>query len=150
MFSNGSLSRSSFGVFLVLVLLLLAGVLACPAVAQIESGTFVGTVHDASGAVVSGAVVTVTNVETNVAHKTTTNEQGEYNVSHLIPGVYSVSVEQAGFKTAVESNIKLDITQVLRVDFSLVPGVVSEHIEVSAVEPLVESQTSSIGQIIEE
>ncbi len=118
--------------------------------AQVESGNFVGTVRDASGGVISGATVTVTNVETNIAHKTTSNEQGEYNVSHLLPGLYMVAVEQSGFKTATQSKIKLDITQVVRVDFTLVPGVVTEHVEVSAVEPLVESQTSSIGQVIEE
>ena len=125
--------------------------LACPAViAQVESGSFVGIVRDSSGAVVAGANVAVTNVETNVAHRTVTNDQGEYNVGHLRPGVYNVSVEATGFKTAVETSVKLDINQVVRVDVNLVPGVVTERIEVSTVEPLVESQTSSIGQVIEE
>jgi len=118
--------------------------------AQVESGTFVGTVRDSSGAVVTGAGVTVTSVETNLSHKTLTNDQGDYNVGHLRPGVYSVSVEAAGFKNAVETNVKLDINQVVRVDVNLVPGVVTERIEVSTVEPLVESQTSSIGQVIEQ
>ncbi|HTZ46538.1 MAG TPA: carboxypeptidase-like regulatory domain-containing protein [Verrucomicrobiae bacterium] len=118
--------------------------------AQVESGTFVGTVRDASGAVIAGASVTVVEIQTNVVHKASTNEQGEYNVNHLNPGIYSVSIEQAGFKTATQSNIKLDINQVVRVDVTLVPGVVSEHVEVSAAEPLVESQTSSIGQVIED
>ena len=118
--------------------------------AQIESGTFVGTVRDASGSVVSGATVTVTEIETNVVHNTVTNEQGEYNVSHLKPALYSISIGQAGFKTATQSNIRLDVNQVVRVDVTLVPGVVSERIEVTAAEPLVESQTSSIGQVIED
>jgi len=118
--------------------------------AQVESGTFVGLAHDSSGAVVVGAKVTVTNVQTNVASKTITNGQGEYNIGHLIPGVYTVTVEAPGFKTAVESNIKLDITQVIRVDVVLVPGAVSEVVEVSTAEPLIESQTSSIGQVIEQ
>lgn len=131
-----------------LVLLLCMG--SYPAFAQIESGTFVGTVRDASGATIPGATVTVTEMETNVAHKTVTNEQGEYNVSHLNPGIYKIAIEQAGFKTATQSSIKLDINQVIRVDVALVPGVVTEHVEVSAAEPLVESQTSSIGQVIEE
>ena len=119
-------------------------------VAQVESGTFVGTVRDSSGAVVAGAAVAVASVETNVTHKTVTNDQGEYNVGHLKPGVYNVSVEATGFKNAVETNVKLDINQVVRVDVNLVPGVVTERVEVSTVEPLVESQTSSIGQVIEQ
>ena len=127
-----------------------AGLLAPTARSQVDSGTFVGTVRDASGGVVSGAAVTVTSVETNVGHKTTTNDQGEYNIGHLKPGLYNITVEFTGFKTAIEFNIKLNINQVVRVDVNLVPGVVSEHVEVSAMEPLVESQTSSIGQVIEE
>ncbi|MGB9513366.1 MAG: carboxypeptidase-like regulatory domain-containing protein, partial [Candidatus Acidiferrum sp.] len=118
-----------------------------PILAQVESGTFVGTVRDASGGVITGASVTVIETQTNVSHKTVTNDQGEYNVNHLNPGIYSISIEQAGFKTATQSNIKLDINQVVRVDISLVPGAISEHIEVSAAEPLVESQTSSLGQV---
>jgi Carboxypeptidase regulatory-like domain len=135
---------------LVLPSLFLLAVGAGRALAQIESGTFVGTARDASGAAVVGANVTVTEVQTNISRKALTNEQGEYNVNHLNPGIYSVSIGRPGFKTATRSNVKLDINQVIRVDVVLVPGVVSEHIEVTAVEPLVESQTSSIGQVIEE
>ena len=147
--------RSSRCCDLSLVLIIVAGsvfaaLLAPIARSQVDSGTFVGTVRDASGGVVSGAAVTVTSVETNVGHKATTNDQGEYNIGHLKPGLYNIAVEFAGFKTAVEFNIKLNINQVVRVDVNLVPGVVSEHVEVSAMEPLVESQTSSIGQVIEE
>ncbi|MGB2635909.1 MAG: TonB-dependent receptor [Candidatus Acidiferrum sp.] len=118
--------------------------------AQIESGSFVGTVTDSSGAAISGATVTVTEVQTNVSHKSATNAQGEYNVGHLNPGLYSITIGQAGFKSAVQSNIQLDINQVVRVDVALVPGAVSERVEVTAAEPLVESQTSSIGQVIEQ
>ena len=72
----------------VLALNLLA---AAALVAQVESGTFAGTVRDSSGAVVAGATVIVTSVGTNVSHKTVSNEQGEYNVGHLNPGVYNMS-----------------------------------------------------------
>jgi hypothetical protein len=129
---------------------ILLGIAVHPVVAQVESGTFVGTVRDASGGTVSGAAVTITETQTNVAHKTFTNDQGEYNASHLNPGLYTVSIEQSGFKTATQFNIKLDINQVIRIDVTLTPGAVSETIEVTAAAPLVESQTSSIGQLIEE
>jgi Carboxypeptidase regulatory-like domain len=132
------------------LLLFVYGCCSSRAFAQIESGSFVGSVSDSSGAAISGATVTVTEVQTNVSHKTATNAQGEYNVAHLNPGLYSISIGQPGFKGAVQSNIKLDINQVVRVDVALVPGAVSERVEVTAAEPLVESQTSSIGQVIEE
>ncbi len=118
--------------------------------AQVESGKVLGEVLDSSGAAIKGAEVTVTNVDTGVTHKVATGGSGEYAVAELQPGNYTVSVEQPGFKKAVQPAFKLDINQVVRVDVTLVPGVVSEHIEVSAVEPLIESQTSSTGQVIEE
>lgn len=123
---------------------------AAPIHAQVESGTFVGAVRDSSGAVVPGANVSITETQTGVLRKVLTNEQGEYNVNYLNPGVYSITMGRSGFKTATQSNIKLDINQVIRVDVTLVPGVVSERVEVSTAEPLIESQTSSIGQVIEQ
>jgi hypothetical protein len=118
--------------------------------AQVDSSRIVGTVVDSSGAVVIGAAVKVVNTETNIAVSATTNEFGEYTATSLKPGVYSISAEKSGFKTAVQSAIKLDINQVARVDFSLQPGEVTERVEVTAAEPQIESQTSSIGQVIEE
>jgi hypothetical protein len=131
-------------------IILLFGFSASISWGQVDSSRFVGTVVDSSGAAVTGATVTVTNSETNISSKTTTDEQGEYTLLQLKPGVYSLSVESLGFKTAVQSAIKLDVSHVARIDFTLAPGAVTEHVEVSAGEPLVESQTSSIGQVIEE
>jgi hypothetical protein len=133
-----------------LLALLLTFTAAAPLFAQVESGKVLGEVLDSSGAAIKGAEVTVTNVDTGVTHKVATGSSGEYVVTELQPGNYTVSVEQAGFKKAVQPAFKLDINQVVRVDVALVPGMVSEHIEVSAVEPLMESQTSSTGQVIEE
>src|SRR5208282_1948519 len=138
----------SCSTLLLALLLTLTG--AAPLLAQVESGKVLGEVQDSSGAVIKGAKVSVTNVDTGVSHEVTTGAGGEYAVTELQPGNYTVSVEQAGFKKAVQPAFKLDINQVVRVDVTLVPGMVSEHIEVSAVEPLMESQTSSTGQVIEE
>ena len=147
-----SCARHSITSAVVLAAIVVASVLGGPSrlLAQIESATIVGTVLDASGGTVRGASITVTNSETNISHNITTDAHGEYTLGHLNPGIYTVSVEQAGFKTAVQSSIKLDISQVVRVDFFLTPGAVSERVTVSAAEPLIESQTSSIGQVIEE
>jgi hypothetical protein len=133
-----------------LLALLLVFLAAAPLLAQVESGKVLGEVQDSTGAMVKGAKVTVTNVDTGVTHAVTTGAGGEYVVTELRPGSYTVSVEQEGFKKAVQPAFKLDVNQVVRVDVTLVPGMVTEHVEVSAVEPLVESQTSSIGQVIEE
>src|ERR1700757_3943025 len=118
--------------------------------AQVESGKIVGTVKDASGAILAGAQVTVTETQTNAETKITSNSAGEYVATELKPGTYTVKAEQTGFRTAIEAAFKLDINQVVRVDFSLVVGSVQEEVVVTAAEPLVESETSSIGQVIDE
>lgn len=124
--------------------------LGMSAMAQVESGKVVGTVHDSSGAVLAGTKVTVTNVDTNVTHVVTTNDAGEYSVAELQPGTYTVVGEHEGFKKAQQTPFKLDVNQVVRVDLSLPVGSVNETMTVTAAEPLVESETSSIGQVIEQ
>jgi hypothetical protein len=116
----------------------------------VDSGKIVGTVKDASGAIISAATVTVTETQTNAEKKIATNSAGEYVVTELKPGIYTVKAERAGFKTALEAAFKLDINQVVRVDFSLIVGSVQEQVIVTAAEPLLESETSSIGQVIDE
>jgi len=118
--------------------------------AQVETGKIVGSVKDASGAVVTDAAITVTEIQTNVERKTTTNAQGEYVVTPLKSGQYTVTVEHAGFKKAMQAAFKLDVNQVVRVDFTLTVGAITEEMVVTAAEPLVESETSSLGQVIEQ
>ena len=117
--------------------------------AQVESGSIVGTVRDASGAVVANAQVTVLNTETSISSSTHTSAVGEYVVTQLRPGTYTVTVEQQGFKKAMQAAFKLDVNQVARVNLTLVLGSFAEEVVVTAAEPLVESETSSIGQVIE-
>jgi hypothetical protein len=118
--------------------------------AQVESGKVVGTVRDSSGAVVAGADVRVTEVETNITHPVTTNNDGEYVVTELKPGGYTVTAEHPGFKKVMQTPFKLDVNQVVRVDLTLVVGASGEEITVTAAGPMIESQTSSIGQVVEE
>ena len=127
-------------------------VLGCmtPAAAQVASGSIVGAVRDASAAVVVGATVTIRNTETGIARVVKSNSQGEYVVTQLLPGAYTVTVEREGFKKAVQPAFKLDVNQTTRVDITLAVGSVNQSVEVSAAEPLVESQTSSLGQVVEE
>jgi hypothetical protein len=118
--------------------------------AQVESGKVVGTVHDLSGAVVAGARISVINTGTNISRTATANSGGEYVVTELPPGTYTLAAERAGFKKVVESAFKLDLNQVVRIDVTLAVGSVSETVTVTGTEPLIETDSSSTGQVIEE
>ena len=120
------------------------------ALAQVESGSIVGLVRDASSAAVGGATVTVTNSETNIMNRMTTNSVGEFTVTQLKPGNYSITVEREGFKKAIQPSFKLDVNQVVRADITLTVGTIQEEVVVTAAEPLLESETSSLGQVIEQ
>ncbi|HXY51850.1 MAG TPA: carboxypeptidase-like regulatory domain-containing protein [Terriglobales bacterium] len=121
-----------------------------PLPGQVESGKVVGTVRDPSGAAVAAASVAVTNSETNLIRQVASDSTGDYVVPELKPGTYTVSVEKEGFKKALQTPFKLDVNQVIRVDITLAVGSFHETVAVTAAEPLVESQTSSLGQVIEE
>ena len=108
-----------------------------------------GTITDSSGAVVSGATLTITSADTGVKRVVTTGEDGLYHFPLLASGVYSLSVQKAGFKQVTRDDLRLELSQVARVDFTLSPGVISESVQVEASAPLLESDTSSVGQVIE-
>jgi hypothetical protein len=111
--------------------------------------TILGTVHDASGAVVANATVTVTNELTSFSREISTNEDGDYDATNLDPGMYTVSAQAAGFKRFIRNGVELRVDQRLRVDVNLAVGEVTEQIQVTGQAPLVESDTSSIGQVID-
>ena len=140
-------SHLLLGAMAVALLLLLPGSILLEA--QVESGSIVGTVRDTSGAVIADAQVTEVNSETGIARTARTSAVGEYVFTQLKPGTYTVTVEHQGFKKAMQAAFKLDLNQVARVDITLVVGSVQEEVVVTAAEPLVESETSSIGQVIE-
>ena len=113
-------------------------------------GTISGTVTDNSDAVVPGATVTVTNVSTNVSVVLKTNGAGIYNASSLNPGVYSVKAEAPGFKTAVISNVEVEVSANPKEDFRLQLGDATQTVEVSSESPLLETQQSMLGQTIDQ
>ena len=120
-----------------------------PAFGQGNSGTIKGTVSDASGAVVPDAVVRVANQATGVAIESKTNSQGLYVVPFLQPGRYAVTVEQQGFKTAKHTNILLQVSDQLSIDFSLQIGAAASEVTVESSVPLVNTNNASLGQVIE-
>src|SRR5713101_2963176 len=128
----------------------LALLLAGPVLAVGTTGTLVGTVRDPSEGVVIGAKVRVRNQGTNAIRDVETNPDGEYTVPLLPPGVYEVSVEFKGFRRAMYHDIKLDVDQTVRVDVVLPLGEISEQVTISGALPLVQTDTSTVGQVIDE
>src|SRR5215470_14342546 len=87
--------------------------------AQVQSGRIVGVVVDPSGASVPGGSITVTEVETNISHTTTSGSGGEYVVTPLGPGLYQVTIKKDGFKTVVCNRIELRVGQAAQFDVEL-------------------------------
>src|SRR5271157_1309328 len=131
--------------FLLVVLLISAAVTA---LAQVDTGSLVGTVKDASGAVLPGVTVTATNVDTGVAATAKTELNGDYVITPLHIGRYSVSVVATGFRREIRKDIVLDVQQTIRLDFSLKVGSVSETMEVSGAPPLLETEDASLGDVV--
>ena len=108
-----------------------------------------GVVSDKSGAVVAGVEVTLTNTATNVTLKAFTNDEGYYALPFLTPGTYSVQAAKAGFSTVKRDSVKLDVSQAARVDFTLDVGAITQTVDVSGAAELIDSQTSTVGQVID-
>jgi len=114
--------------------------------AQTFRGTILGTVTDPSGAVVSGAKVTVRNTGTGLERTAQTSADGSYSIPELPIGTYSVSVSQAGFQTSVTTDVTVDVATERRLDFALKTGEVSTRVEVSGeFLPQVETTSAEIG-----
>lgn len=116
--------------------------------AQFENGSLVGTIHDATGAVVPGASVTVTNRDTGIAQMRTSGSGGDYEFSSLRVGNYRVSSTLAGFSTALADNVSISVGTRQRIDFALQVGSTDQTVEVSDVALQLETDSSQRGQII--
>jgi hypothetical protein len=135
---------------LALLVTLFALIGSSAVVAQQEAATITGEVRDPSGAVVAGAAVAITNVDTNISAATVTNDRGVYSIPGLRPGNYSITIEAPGFTRIVRSGLTLQVAQVARVDFALQTSQVTELVQVVGATPLLESQTSSRGAVIDQ
>ncbi len=112
-------------------------------------GTISGVVSDSSGAVVPGATVRITNVNTNVAVTLTTNSAGVYVATSLNPGVYNVEAEAKGFKTAIAEGIAVEVGANPRINLTLQVGQITERVEVTGENaPLLQTQQSDLGQTV--
>src|SRR5882724_4970585 len=116
--------------------------------AQIDTGSIAGTITDASGAVVGGAKVTLTNEGTAATLSTTAGSDGFYRFSPVRIGSYKLDVVAQGFKTSTETNIVVDVSSNVSRNFKLQPGAVTETVEVTSEAPLLQSQDASVGQVV--
>ncbi len=116
--------------------------------ARAQTSQITGRVTDPSGAVIPGAEVTVTNAGTGVRWTASSNQEGYYTVSRLDPGRYQIAVQSGGFKRALRTGIVLQVDQAARIDVTLEVGELAESVEVSAGAALIESETSNLGQVI--
>lgn len=118
--------------------------------AQTITATLTGEVKDQTGAVVQGATVTVTSVETGLSKTAETNDDGRYTIAFLQPGAYNIAVEKSGFAKASVENIKLETGQTagLNIDLSVTAGEVSVDVE-SGETPLLQTESSALDTTIE-
>jgi hypothetical protein len=132
-------------------LVLCAGVLLLTAVsasAQFDTATVVGTVRDASESVIPDAKVTLTAIETGISAVRMSGADGNYEFPAVRPGTYIVTAEKAGFAVAMVDQVQVQVGARLRVDLKMPVGQVNEKVEVTATQPLVETDTSQRGQVI--
>ncbi|HLM79845.1 MAG TPA: TonB-dependent receptor [Terriglobales bacterium] len=123
--------------------------LATPLWAQKDAGAIVGLVRDPSGAVVTGAKVTVTDVDRGIHSILSTNDEGQYVASPLRIGRYSVTVEKQGFRKAVAGPVQVNIQDRVSVDLKLQPGMATEVVTVTGQRPQLETGTSELGQVVD-
>src|SRR5690242_18708591 len=117
------MKRHTWSKIFVIILSLTAGLSS-----QTHQGNILGTISDKSGAVISNAKVTVTNIGTSQTRTLQTNDSGEYNAPNLEPGRYSIVVEASGFRKMERPSISLEVARTLKLDFQLEPGASAETI----------------------
>jgi len=116
--------------------------------AQSTSGTILGNVTDASGAVIPAASVTVTNIGTNISRTVLTEESGDYNVPDLTVGNYQVLIDAKGFKSFLRTNLNLDARATIRVDAKLEIGSSESRVEVTAGAPVITTESGTVSDSV--
>ncbi len=146
------MNRSSYSSILrsfaaLAIFALISGVL--PLQAQVDTGSITGTVTDPSGAVVSGAKVTLTNEGTGASLTVTTGNEGTYTFSPVRIGSYKIEASAQGFKTVTQSNIVVNVSSNVLANLKLPTGSVTETIEVTGAVPVLQTQDASVGQVMD-
>ena len=116
---------------------------------QTVYGSIAGTVLDASGAAIPGTAVTLTNLGTSDRRTMNSDAAGSYTFVNILPGNYRVDAEKTGFKHFKREPIVVQVESGLRIDIQMEVGAVTQTVEVTARTPLLQPQTSSLGQVVE-
>jgi hypothetical protein len=143
-------SKASFSVLAACCVV--AIIFALSSAARLSAQTFgdiSGHVADSTGAVIPDADVTLSNPATGVTRKTVTTSSGDYAFTAVPIGVYKVQATHAGFKTATSNNVILQVSQALRLDFTLEVGAVTDSVEVTAAAALLQSENATLGTVVE-
>src|SRR5258708_31019426 len=130
-------------------LLVLVFVCTGSAAAQAVKGSLVGNIVDSSGLALPGVGVTITEVNTNIASNTTTNESGYYVFSNLKEGTYRVVWELAGFKRVIREGVEVPVNSTVRVDMRMEVGAIEESVTVVGSSPLLQTDRADTSRIIE-
>ncbi|HEX8766231.1 MAG TPA: carboxypeptidase-like regulatory domain-containing protein, partial [Candidatus Acidoferrum sp.] len=115
---------------------------------QSSRGTIAGTILDPSGAVVEGATITATGVETGAVYKTTSTATGSYRIPDMQLGTYNITVSANGFNTSEEKGVVVQINTISSLDVTLQPGDVKQTLTVNADAPTLQTETSDIGTVV--
>jgi len=132
------------------VLAVVAGLLLSPNLGAQQSGKILGTVTDSTGAVVPNAQITITNQETSEVRNVISGGDGFYNVPQVAPGRYTIEAMAAGFSRAQTRDVVVEVASDTRVDLKLAVGSLTQTVEVTAVAPLVDTTSSSLGSLVDE
>jgi outer membrane receptor protein involved in Fe transport len=140
--------RASIPVLMILFVVLVWS--CCPALAQVDQGSFVGYVTDPSGATIAGAKVDAKDIGTNVVISTTTSSQGYYEFPLLPVGRYVISVENTGFRQTVTPEMELHAGTKPRVDLAMQVGAVSQVVTVAGGADLINATTADLSTVIDD
>jgi hypothetical protein len=150
-FSTGvdrAFGRRPWRSLLLIAVALLAAAARLPG--QSTNASLTGRITDSSKAVVANAKVIVINSGTRIRYETVTNETGSFYVPSLPPGSYRIEVEKLGFKVVIKSDLILHVQDVLELNFEMVLGSASESVTVQGGAPLLDTESSTIGTVVEQ
>ena len=134
--------------FTIIILLFILSLSLCPPAHAQSTALLNDTVSDASGAAVPAAKVILRNVATSEEWDTQTNSAGLYVFPSVPPGIYRITVTQAGFQTLVVTDLRLDVATSVTKDLQLSLGSLSQQVQVTTEAPLIETSTTGVGQVI--
>src|ERR1700728_4848415 len=134
----------------VIVVFLLWAVTPAALFGQNVYGKISGVVSDNSGASISGCALTLTNLDTDESNKITSDSTGNYSFPSIPPGRYKIEAEKSGFKIFIRDSIIVEIESGLKIDIVLPVGSATETGEVTSQTPLLQPETNSLGQVIDQ